>query len=313
MRCNKEKKSKIRNIEEYPPEDGTIKKDSLQAERTDDSPSRSIFTRIRRVFLCISEKSGKWRRKASLTVEAAAAVPIFLLTVCSILGMLDIYRVQALVKTSLHQSALELGMYAYGADRGEGSPVGTISSAVCAVYAKNKLPDMGKYVKVTTIGSSYNEGVIDLVAHIEYRLPLAVLPLPPIRMKNESRVNSWIGWRANQDSDGNYQWEEMVYVSENQSVYHTSSDCTHIELAVHNGSLERVENLRNAYGQKYHSCEKCGSISGNDTVYYTEKGNSYHYSKNCSGLKRTVRLVKKSEVPGICQCERCKARENQGK
>lgn len=315
MRCKTKKNNiKIRNIEEYPPEDGKKKKDSLQAERTDDSPSRSLFTGIRRVFLCISEKGTKRiRRRGSLTVEAAIAVPVFLLTVSSMLGILDIYRVQAMVKTSLRQSALELGMYAYAADKGEDSPVGAVSSAACALYARSKLPDLGSYVRVSTAGSSYENGVVDLVARIEYRLPLALLPLPPIRLTNESRVNAWVGGERNSGVSGGGQWEELVYVSENESVYHTSPSCTHMELAVHQGKLERVEELRNTYGQKYHCCEKCGSPSGNGMVYYTEKGNRYHSSETCSGLKRTVRLVKKSDVPAICQCERCRAKEQKGK
>lgn len=37
---------------------------------------------------------------------------VVLLAICTLLGMIDLYRVQALVRTSLHQSVQELGMYA---------------------------------------------------------------------------------------------------------------------------------------------------------------------------------------------------------
>lgn len=300
----------IRNTEECPSVAGNRYEDALQAEKTDIPFLHSFFAGTRRVFLWILDKSRRRRRRGALTVEAAVAVPVFLLAMSSILGILDIYRIQALVKTSLHQSALELGMYAYVADAGENSPVGVVSSSVCALYAKSRLPDLGRYVKVSTAGSSYREGEIDLIASVEYRLPLTVIPLPPIRFKNESKVNAWTGWNgSNQEEGADGQWEEMVYVSEYESVYHTSSSCTHINLAIHQGSIASVEDMRNAYGEKYHSCEKCGSVSDGGTVYYTEKGNRYHCDENCSGLKRTVRLVKKSEVHASHQCERCKARE----
>ena len=57
-----------------------------------------------------------------------------------------------------------------------------------------------------------------------------------------------------------------------------------------------------------HACERCGGDSA--LVYYTEKGDCYHSQASCSGLKRTVRLVKKSEIQAYIQCERC--RENAG-
>lgn len=309
MKCRAEnRKKKIRNVEKCPSEVWCKNHVSLQAEKTDMSPFHAIFTTFRRAFLRITGKGRKWKCHASLTAEAAVVLPVFLLTAGSILGMMDIYRIQAQVKTSLHQSAQELGMYAYAAEKGQHTPAGVISDAVCAVYAKSRLPDLGEHVKIMTAGSSYRDGVIELTADITYRLPIRVVPLPSIRLKNGSSVRSWIGTSQTQQEE-NGSWEEMVYVTENPEVYHTSSSCTHIELAVHQGEKKEVERLRNAYGEKYHRCEKCGSASGNETVYYTEKGNRYHCSENCSGLKRTVRLVKKSEVPGLPQCTRCKEKE----
>lgn len=82
----------------------------------------------------------------------------------------------------------------------------------------------------------------------------------------------------------------MVYVTEYESVYHTSESCTHLDLSVHRGTKTQVEQKRNEYGGKYHACERCGGDSA--LVYYTEKGDCYHSQVSCSGLKRTVRLVK---------------------
>ncbi|MBS6193970.1 MAG: pilus assembly protein [Clostridiales bacterium] len=318
MRCKKKKTDRSRwkkfrqyagnrNPEEYPSAAGKRDEKTLQAEKTDHTSPYSFAAGIRRVFLWIQEKTK--RRPGSLTVEAAIAIPLFLLTVSSILGILDIYRVQSLVKASLHQSAQELGMYAYVGENGGNSPVGAVSSGVCAVYAKSRMPDLGKYVKVSTAGSFYRNGEINLIARVEYRLPVAPVPIPAIQLKNESRVKAWIGWKGGEgNEDENGQWEEMVYVSANESVYHTASSCTHINLAVHQGSMERVEDLRNVYGGKYHCCEKCGTPPSGAAVYYGEKGTRYHWDENCSGLKRTVRLVKKSEVAKLHQCERCKGR-----
>lgn len=310
MKCRRKKEKKQnQSLEECPSEEGKQKQRSLQAEKTDHSPIYSFYTGIRRVFFRILNKG---RFSGSMTAEAAVIVPIFLLTVSTLLSVLDIYRVQALVKNSLHQSALELGTYAYASEIGQDSPAGMISSSVCAIYAKTRIPDLGDYVKVSTSDSVYENHTVKLRARIEYRIPLSIVPLPKLYFYNESQVNSWVG-KGTDDKTGitDSSWGEMVYVSEYESVYHTTASCSHLDLAVHQEVLNHMDSLRNAYGSKYHLCEKCGTAStGNITVYYTEKGDCYHMQEECSGLKRTVRLVRKSETEGVHQCQRCMAKED---
>lgn len=294
--------------EECPSDDGKIHSLSLQAGKADDIWKFPLCTGIRRVFLWILDK---WKAPGSLTVETAAVVPVFLLAASTLLALMDIYRVQAIVKTSIHQSALELGMYAYAADSGQDSPVGVLSSAACGMYAKSRMPDFGNYVTVSMTGSTCSDYKIRLHARIKYQIPLSILPLPPLYFTNESQVNCWVGSVSGADERGQGgTWEEMVYVAVNGSVYHTSTSCSHLDLSVHQQTLHEVRTLRNDYGGKYHSCEKCTAASRDDlVVYYTEKGDRYHTQEDCSGLKRTVRLMKKSEAGGLSVCQRCKERD----
>mgnify|MGYP001101852664 FL=1 len=108
---------------------------------------QAICKNKRRVFLCFFRKTrGKKQQiPAVLTVEAALVIPLFLLGICTLLGIMDLYRVQVLVKTSLHQSAQELGMYASveSGDSGVNTPTGVLSSGVCSAYAKAHLPELG--------------------------------------------------------------------------------------------------------------------------------------------------------------------------
>lgn len=152
------------------------------------------------------------------------------------------------------------------------------------------------------------QGKIQLKATVLYQLPFSILPVSKLKVTNSSVVHAWTGYDPkNTDNEGT-DGGEMVYVTEYESVYHTSESCTHLDLSVHRGTKTQVEQKRNEYGGKYHACERCGGDSA--LVYYTEKGDCYHSQASCSGLKRTVRLVKKSEIQAYIQCERC--RENAG-
>ena len=148
-------------------------KESLQA----------ICKNKRRVFLCFFRKTrGKKQQiPAVLTVEAALVIPLFLLGICTLLGIMDLYRVQALVKTSLHQSAQELGMYASveSGDYGVNTPTGVLSSGVCIAYAKAHLPELGDGAAVSLIGSRYENHKIQLKATVLYQLPF-----PSFRYQN---------------------------------------------------------------------------------------------------------------------------------
>lgn len=290
----KERKEKMRKgIKKYSPGIGKKSKNknkgSLQA----------ACEKTRRVSLCSF--------RAVLTVEAAFVVPLFLLAICTLLGMIDLYRVQALVRTSLHQSAQELGMYASveSGDSGVSTPVGVLSTGICIAYTKSHLPELGDYVSVNLIGSRYENHEIQLKATITYQLPFSILPVSKIKVGNGSVVHAWTGYDSGDTgkTDGG-DGDEMVYVSDYESVYHTSVHCTHLDLSIHQGTKEQVERQRNEYGKKYHACERCGGDS--HLVYYTEKGDRYHSEASCSGLKRTVRLVEKSQIQAHTQCERCR-------
>lgn len=250
-----------------------------------------------------------WRR-ASLTLEAALTIPLFLLAMLTVICMMDIYRIQAEVKTSLSQSARELGMYAAAAPGDGQSPVDVVSTAACILYGRQKLPDLGEHVQVSLLRSSCRGDTITLQADIFYTLPVGFGPWKTVLLKNTASVGAWVGdggdrgWNPEEKGQ-----EEMVCITETESVYHTSASCTHIHLAVHAGTLSAVRQMRNAYGDIYKSCSKCRPDASAGTVYYAEKGDCYHSDAGCGGLKRTVRLVRKSEVEGKTICTRCRQRE----
>jgi len=127
----------------------------------------------------------------------------------------------------------------------------------------------------------------------------------PIALRG--RVHGWIG-RTDEEcmGDGAYEGEKMVYVTEHESVYHKTADCTHLDISMYGVPKKNVDDYRNDHGGRYHACEKCcnKNISG-DTCYISSSGDRYHDSQQCSALTRNVKLVRASEVSHLSACSRC--------
>lgn len=222
----------------------------------------SSFSR-RRVFLSAV-------RTASMTVEAAAALPLFFLAVVSLICMMDLYGTYAEQIVKLQEEAETAGAW-------------------------------------VSVAGEHALSVIDLPFGFTYRPQWYPEALPAVRIAVRGRVHAWNGRDLSEtevpQETGD---EEMVYVTAYESVYHTSSECTHLSLSVQAVSGSGVSRLRNEDGKSYHACDKCvGAGRTNGTVYITREGTHYHNDAECSGLTRSVRLVKKSEVEGLHLCTRC--------
>ena len=139
-----------RKIKQYAPQ---AESDTLAPLNSNDSGNRKVC------FYAFH----KYLLRGSITVEAALVVPLFLALILFFVSIFEIYRVQALIKTSIHESAMELGMYAYGT--GEDSEMGksVISSAVCQAYTRSQLPFLPDWINVSVLRSSYNNNSIYLL------------------------------------------------------------------------------------------------------------------------------------------------------
>ena len=221
-----------------------------------------------KVSLCaFGKKMSRIMKKASLTVEAAFALPLFFFGMIAMISFMDVYKLQTEQLSKLCQDAKAAGMYAY--------VVG------------------GNGVEEVTLPAVY-----------KYKPVGGLISLPTIWMRNTVKVHAWTG--APKGNNGDEKKETMVYVTASGTVYHKKLNCSHLNLSVSKVAGSGVSSKRNDYGEKYHACESCSrGQSPGSYVYITKSGNRYHNNKNCSGLKRTVRLVKESDVGDLRACKRC--------
>lgn len=208
-------------------------------------------------------------RKASLAVETALVLPLFFLGMITLISFMDIYMLQTQHLHELCENVKKAGMYAYVLD-GKGPE-------------KITLPDLYSY---TPVGG--------------------LTVLPKVWMHNTVTVHAWTGAGETTLAGKEEKNETMVYVTESGSVYHKKAGCRYLDLSLDAVPGSRAESMRNSYGEKYTPCEICskGERPGG-IVYVTKSGNRYHNLESCSGLKRTVKLVKQSDVHGMRACSVC--------
>ena len=195
--------------------------------------------------------------------------PMFFFGVITMLSFMDIYRIQTEHLTKLCQNAKEAGMYAYGAGGSQ--------------RANIVLPDVYGYQPVG-----------------------GLVPLPKIWFHNTVKVHAWTGILY-EDGKNLVESQPMVYVTESGTVYHRNLSCSYLNVSMQQISGSAVKSMKNAYGEKYQACELCSrGQEPAGVVYITKKSNRFHNQESCSGLKRSIRMVKESEVSGkMGACGRC--------
>lgn len=218
------------------------------------------------------------KRRASFTVEAALILPLFLLGVLALFNTFEVFRLYLKESVELKEKAERTAMYAYGTGE-EQNWEGTFA-----------------------------DGYVTLTKIISYKVKYFPVPLPALRIPCHARVHTWTGYDGEKEPSQGKGDTEMVFVSEYQSVYHTNASCTYLELHVYKRKLEEAKREKNAGGARYQPCERCiGDGGSSSVVYLSEYGRAYHNSLACSGLKRSVRLIRKSDAGGLPCCSRCAA------
>lgn len=208
--------------------------------------------------------------EAGITVEAAIALPFFLFFMVNLLSVILSFQSFSVNLSTMHQKAKELSVYAHAAENGKD--------------VSNDLIIMTKVISIEA--------------------PIPVISFPVGRAIVNCRVRKWTGYDVIHTMDAEEE-DEWVYITPSGSAYHRDRGCSYLNLSLHCDGFNNMENKRNVDGEKYRPCEVCGSRTLCGLAFYTEYGNRYHTSLQCSGLKRNVQTVLLSEAGSRHACSKC--------
>lgn len=232
----------------------------------------------------------------SLTVEAALVFPLFLFALVTILFFFRVLQINKLTWDALaatgSRMSLELGA--------EEDSLLKASLYFHKELLKENLPDtflVGGRAGIGWSGTRLDGEYVDLCIRYKCRLPVSLFGVGNIPISQRVRMKKWTGSSGNWGEQAN---EQVVYITPNGSVYHLTKDCSHLRLSTKIMEKEAVK------ASGYTACLLCGMEQGLYSFYYvTDEGRKYHTRLSCSGLKRTIYVVRLSEAGDRAVCSRC--------
>lgn len=246
------------------------------------------------------------RLRAVFTLEAAVILPLTACFFVSILFFFRVMQVQLEVQKALDDTGRTLAVTLSGEDSGEIVGIGEAKVLFLKELSGRETAERyisGGNLGVSLLKSEFTQDEIHLKASYHLKLPIRIFWVWDFAMEQRADCRKWTGWNGAADSGTGDEW---VYVTETGTVYHTKSTCTHLELSIQSVSYDQLAVLRNESGGKYRRCEQCGSSQNVfGRVYITNQGDCYHTDLGCSGIKRTVYMVRLSEVGSRSACSRC--------
>lgn len=204
--------------------------------------------------------------RGSIVVEASIVIPIFLMVFVMLMHILILLNIQNNISNELYDNASKM--------------------------SKNIL----NYSTSENVDISYEsilkDGIL-LKSSYKYNFPVGSI--------NLRQVLIFRRWNGESIARSKEKEENIVYITKNGKVYHTSKKCTHLLLAIKKIKYSLVNK------RKYSKCKICvwEDTESEDEVYITDKGDRYHTFKDCSSLLRFITEIKIEEAGERKLCSRC--------
>ncbi len=284
----------------------------------------NVFYHVRHHHPIMSEKQGSsgqkknlfWKEvsydtySASMTLEMVVILPLFVSFMVFFLFLFRVLLVQQEIEKALVYTTQNMAVKCYEeTPEKQKSHVQILAEAQLLFH--KKLQELhcpcqfirGGRVGIDLLQSETQGDDIVLRANYQMRAPCILLGTYSYQILQSAKSRKWIGNSTLESQKDEEQW---VYVTPHGTVYHKSSACSYLDLSIRVVNRVSLLTERNLDGSIYYCCELCNA-GGNASVYVTDYGTQYHGSLSCSALKRTIYMVKRSQVGGKKACSKCGA------
>lgn len=244
---------------------------------------------------------------AVFTLEAAVVLPLTACFFVSILFLFRVMQVQLEVQKALDDTGRKLAVVLVEEKDAEELAEFAVTKALFSAEMLDRKCAQ-RYIKGGSAGislakSRLSKHEVCLKASYKICLPVRLLTRKEIQVVQKADCRKWTGWNpATENANG----DVWVYITETGTVYHTTKSCTHLSLSIQSVEYDEVAEMRNENGEKYRECLLCADKNNKfGRVYITNQGECFHKDLNCSGIKRTIFMIRLSEIGTRRACSKC--------
>ncbi len=295
------------------------KKNSLQVQMQEGIENRYIEDN----HIEKASSSATFEKSASMTVEAALVLPIFIL-ICSCFLYLGLFmNTQLKLQTAMEETGRKAASYLYVTKLLENNDSKLLDTTlkklafqgITVPYIKSQIIEIVNPIwlknscikdgDISLIGTNIlaDGENIDIVVTYKIEFPYIPISIGKNAVVQRCKRRAWIGQTSNNEEEKTT--EQIVYVTTHGTVYHKTLSCTHLKLSITPVNFNSVSSLRNENGAKYYGCEYCIKKKSTGTVYITKQGDRYHSKNTCPKLSRGIKSIKISQVGNKKACSRC--------
>ncbi len=247
------------------------------------------------------ERAFLFTSKASVTIEAAIAITVFLIVTISLSSFLTMVYGQLSIEEKINNISMEASKAKYfvNYDKEEGenyrsmAEVGYISARIFGSIKNN-----GKLINtLNPVQSNMDNGHVDVVLSYNVKIPFTTYHW---NVTQRAKTKDWTGTDLVEPG-------EIVYITKYGTVYHRSKECKHLIIHINEVTLAQAKLSRNDSGHKYKRCRYCvkRNLSDLTSVFITPDGDCYHNSLDCLGLTRSVIEIDIKDVGDKSPCSSC--------
>lgn len=279
-----------------------------------------------RIGACLS--SLQLFHRASLTVEAAIVLPLFIFMMFILIFPLKVMEEERRLQNTAETVGKRLAAAEYvktignelinkGDDDNEtlenfisGAEEGVGLGIILAKALELKSVDAPYFSEETSVFSGDSDDMFKAELRYDINLPFTAYLIAPPTASVVVNRRAWTGsdggrGRSKYSLEGESDTEDRtVYLGKTSTVYHDDPGCHYISNTMKTTDATHIGALRNESGGRYHACPSC-KPGKSGTVYYFENGTAYHSSEHCKAITSYARAVKLSEVGDMRACSYC--------